>query len=65
MKPEHKAVLKVGGSFGLLGASVLALVGTPVAWAALAYGTYRVSRAAYQEAKSRATIREDDSSWHV
>ena len=62
MKPEHKAVLKVGGAFGLLGASILALVGTPVAWAALVYGTYRVSRAAYQDAKGRATIQENDSS---
>jgi hypothetical protein len=65
MKPEHKAVLKVGGSFGLLGAGVLALVGTPVAWAALAYGTYSVLRAAYQDAKVRAKLQEDDSSWHV
>ena len=65
MKPEHKAVLKVGGTFGLLGAIYLGLVGTPVAWAVLAYGTYRVSRAAYQDAKGRATIQEDDSSWHV
>ena len=65
MKPEHKAVLKVGGTFGLLGAIYLGLVGTPVSWAVLAYGTYRVSRAAYQDAKGRATIQEDDSSWHV
>jgi hypothetical protein len=58
MKPEHKAVLKTGGTFGLLGAGLLATVGTPVAWAALAYGTYRLSKSAYQEAKERARLQE-------
>ena len=65
MKPEHKAMFKYGGSFGLVGAGLLAAVGTPVAWAALAYGTYKVSKAAYQDARQRAMLQEDDSNWHV
>jgi hypothetical protein len=56
MKPEQKVALTVGGTFGLLGAGLLAVVGSPVAWAALAYGTYKVSKAAYQGAKHDAKI---------
>jgi hypothetical protein len=70
MKPEHKAVLKTGGTFGLLGAGLLATVGSPAAWFALAYGTYKLSKAAYQDAKKRATIQaakedEEASRWFL
>ena len=65
MKPEHKAMFKYGGSFGLVGAGLLAVVGTTVAWAALAYGTYKVSKAAYQNAKLSAMLQEDDGNWRV
>jgi hypothetical protein len=56
MKPEHKAVIKTAGPFGLIGAGLLLTVGNPVAWVALAYGTYRVGRAAYRNAKPCATL---------
>lgn len=56
MKPEHKAALQTAGPFGLLGAGLLLAVGNPVAWAALAYSTYRVGQTAYRNAKTRATL---------
>ena len=63
MKPEDKAALKVGGATFLLGGLLAAAVSNPISWAAVAYGTYRMGRAARQEVKSRATIvppKEDD-----
>ena len=56
MKPEHKAALKTAGPIGLVGAGLLLTIGNPAAWAALAYGTYRIGRAAYRDAKDRATL---------
>lgn len=53
MNNPQKTAIKSGGIFGLLGASVIAPVATPVLWAALAYGTYRFAKAAYQNAKLR------------
>lgn len=60
MKPEHKAVLKTAGTFGLLGAGLLAVVGNPVAWAALAYSTYRIGKTTYAKEKQRVTMRQAD-----
>ena len=51
MKPEDKAALKSGSIFGALGAIAIAPIATPVLWAALAYGTYKVARGAYYNAK--------------
>lgn len=58
MKPEHKAVIKTAGTFGFLGASILLTAGNPIAWAALAYSTYRIGKAAYQKEQSRATVQD-------
>lgn len=58
MKPTHKAIVQSAGPFALIGAGALTLFGNPVAWAALTYATYRVGKAAYDNAKIRATLDE-------
>jgi len=58
MKSEHKAAIKSAAPIGLIGASVLALIGNPAAWAMLIYSTYRVGRVAYREEKIRAKLRD-------
>lgn len=58
MKPEHKAAIKSAAPLGIIGASVLTLIGNPAAWAMLIYGTYRVGRVAYREEKIRAKLRD-------
>jgi len=63
MKPEDKAALKAGGTTFLLGGLLAAAVANPISWIAVAYGTYKISKAARQSVKSRATIvpaKEDD-----
>ena len=63
MKPEDKAALKAGGTTFLLGSLVAATFAHPMSWIALAYGTYKIGKAARESAKSRATIvppKEDD-----
>jgi hypothetical protein len=56
MKPEHKAVIKTAGTFGVIGASALFVLGNPVAWAALAFGTYRIGQAVYRKEQQRAKL---------
>jgi hypothetical protein len=63
MKPEDKAALKAGGATFLLGGLLATVVANPISWIAVAYGTYKISKAARQSVKSRATIvtaKEDD-----
>ena len=63
MKPEDKAALKAGGTTLLLGGLVAVALANPMSWIAVAYGTYKISKAARQSVKSRATIvspKEDD-----
>jgi len=60
MNPQHKAVITTAGPFALIGAGVLAAIGTPAAWAVLGYATYKVGKAAYIDAKQRATLRAED-----
>jgi len=63
MKSEDKAALKAGGTTFLLGSLVAAALAHPMSWIAVAYGTYKIGKAARQSAKSRATIvspKEDD-----
>jgi hypothetical protein len=63
MKPEDKAALKAGGTTFLLGSLLVAAIANPISWIAVAYGTYKIGKAARQSVKSRATIitsREDD-----
>lgn len=65
MKPEIKSAIKTAGTFGLIGAGVLAAFGTPAAWAALAIATAKIGKAAYQDAKGRPTVKQSDDSWFV
>ena len=51
MDKADKAAFKTGSIFGALGAIAIAPIATPVLWAALAYGTYKVVRSAYYNAK--------------
>ena len=51
MDNADKAAFKTGSIFGALGAIAIAPIATPVLWAALAYGTYKVVRGAYYNAK--------------
>ena len=51
MDNAQKSALKTGGIFGALTALAVAPFATPVIWAALAYGTYKVTRNAYLNAK--------------
>ena len=56
MKPEDKAALKAGGATFLLGGLLAAAVANPISWIAVAYGTYKISKAARQSVNSSATI---------
>lgn len=56
MKPEDKAALTVGGATFVVGGLLALVIANPISWAAVAYGTYRMGKAARQEVKSRATI---------
>lgn len=61
MKDEEKAAIVTAGVFGVVGASVLAVVGNPVAWGALAYATYQIAKRAYAKAQtpSKLKVQED------
>ena len=51
MDKAGRVAFKTGSIFGALGAIAIAPLATPVLWAALAYGTYKVARGAYYNAK--------------
>ena len=67
MKPEDKAALTAGSTTAVLGGIAAALLAHPLSWAAVVYGTYKISKHAYQRAQSRATVAppQDDTSWYV
>jgi hypothetical protein len=52
MDKPTKAAIRTGSIFGGLGAlAIIPFAATPVAWLALAYGTYYVAKTAYYEEK--------------
>jgi hypothetical protein len=57
MKSKEKAAIVTAGTFGAIGAGILAVVGTPVAWGALTYATYRIAKSAYANAESDPKIK--------
>jgi hypothetical protein len=57
MNPKEKAAIVTAGTFGTLGAGVLAIVGNPVAWGLLAYATYRVAKSAYAKAQPSSRLK--------
>jgi hypothetical protein len=62
MNPKEKAAIATAGTFGLVGAGILAVVGNPVAWAALGYATYRVAKSAYANASASPTAKKKEDS---
>jgi uncharacterized protein (DUF2062 family) len=65
MKSEHKAALKAATPFGLIGAGALVFLGNPVAWAVLAYSTYRVGKVAYEEEQLRGRLRQSGKDYDL
>jgi hypothetical protein len=61
MDHRKKVAIVTAGTFGAVGASVLAIVGNPVAWGALAYATYRIAKSAYANAPSSAKLKGKES----
>jgi uncharacterized protein (DUF2062 family) len=59
MKHEEKAALQAGSTAALIGGAVALAVANPLTWVALAYGTYKIGKYAYQEAKLRGTLGKD------
>jgi hypothetical protein len=60
MKPEDKAALKAGGTTFLVGSLVAVAFANPMSWIAVAYGTYKIGKAARRSARARATIDSSD-----
>lgn len=71
MKPEEKSAIKTAGATFAASAVIASIIGNPVCWAAVLYGTYRMGKAAYKHAQASAKIKaqhnkeEDTSFWHV
>ena len=66
MNNADKAAIIAGGTTALLGAALVAAIGTPVAWAAVAYGTYRMSKQTHRAVQDRnKTNAKEEDSWHV
>jgi multisubunit Na+/H+ antiporter MnhG subunit len=51
MQPEKKAAIKAGGTTALVAGAVALLLPSPVAWAAVIYGSYKMAKDAYQRSK--------------
>ncbi len=51
MKPEEKAAIKAGGTTALVAGALALLLPSPAAWAAVIYGSYKMAKGAYQQAK--------------
>ena len=62
MDNAEKAAIKAGSATAILGSVAAALLANPVCWAAVLYGTYRVGKAAYRQAKynAEAKARRED-----
>jgi len=57
MKPEDKAAITAGGATALVAGTIAACLTTPVAWAAVIYGSYRIGKAAREMARERSRDR--------
>jgi hypothetical protein len=60
MKPEEKAAIKDGAATAAIASAAALVIGSPVCWAAVLYGTYRVARSAYRRTKYRDTLHSRD-----
>ena len=50
MKHEEKVAIATGAAVLLVAGPITALINVPVAWGALALGTYRLAKAAHDKA---------------
>jgi hypothetical protein len=60
MNPKEKAAIVTAGTFGVVGAGILAVVGNPVAWGALAYATYRIAKSAYAKTQPLSKLKKTE-----
>jgi len=51
MQPEEKAAIKAAGATALIAGAFAATIATPVAWAAVMLGAYRMGKSAYEKTK--------------
>ena len=51
MQPEEKAAIKAAGATALIAGAFAATIATPVAWAAVMLGAYRMGKHAYSRTK--------------
>jgi len=58
MKPEEKAAIKDGAATAAIAGVVALAIGSPVCWAGVLYGTYRMARSAYKRSKYRDTLHD-------
>jgi|APGre2960657373_1045057.scaffolds.fasta_scaffold113933_2 cation transport ATPase len=57
MKHEEKVALATGTAVMLIAGPIALALGTPVAFGALAFGTYRTAKSAYDRALFRSKVR--------
>jgi len=56
MKPEEKAALKTGFTTAVIGGLFATAIANPIAWIAVAYGSYKMGKTAYQTVKKGGTV---------
>lgn len=60
MNSKEKAAIVTAGTFGAVSAGILAVVGNPIAWGALAYATYRIAKSAYANAQPSTKLKKTE-----
>jgi hypothetical protein len=65
MDSADKVAIVAGGATALLGSVLIASAATPVAWAALAYGTYQIAKRTHKVMSAPPKIKSsEDDSWY-
>ena len=65
MDSADKVAIAAGGATALLGSWLVASAAMPVAWAALAYGTYRIAKKTHKVMTIPPKIKaHEDDSWY-
>ena len=60
MKPEDKAAIKAAGITFLVAGAAAALIANPVAWGAVALGSYRMGKLARKSTKEKRQDNDQD-----
>jgi hypothetical protein len=58
MKSEDKTAFATGLTTGLVAGTIAAMLGTPAAMAIAIWGTYRMTKGAYQNSKYNSTPKQ-------